>query len=133
MSAPKIAEAMHLGRGFDRTRYDSLERRRAHLLCQRLDHRVPGFADGNRQHARVRLQIVKILADAQYSTLAMQVAREGSGDGRLSQRAEKDFARGVAHLLEWSLAFAGCGHGRIIKTAVSCQLSAVSQTETPGW
>ena len=75
---------MHLRRGLDRTGDNSLQRT-SNLMGQSLDHRVTGFPQGDDQNARIRMQVVKIVADAQQSTLAMHMPRETSGYRRFSQ------------------------------------------------
>ena len=109
MSAAKIAKAAHLRGGLDRTGHDAFERRLADLLRQGLDHRVSGLADRDNQHARIRLQVVKIFADPQHSALTMHVPRKCPGNGSLGQRVTKDFAGGVAHLAKLRFAV-GIGH-----------------------
>ncbi len=99
MSAAKITEAAHLRRRLDRTRHNTLERSRADLLCQRLHHRMSGFADGNHQHARIRMQIVKVLADAQHPALTIHMPRKCLGNRSLGQRVAKDFPGRITHLL----------------------------------
>ena len=81
--------------------------------------RVTGFPKGDNQNARKRMQVIKILADAQHAALAMHMPRETSGNRSFGQSMQEDVACALAHACE-------IRHAEIIKTAkaISCQLSA---------
>src|SRR5258708_39488813 len=110
MSAAKVAKAAHLRRWLDRTGYDAFERG-THLPGQCFNHRVSGLADGDNQCARVRLQVVKIFADAQESALAMHMPAEGFGNRSLVQCELKNLARSLSHLAKLHFTVRGRRHG----------------------
>src|SRR5271155_3367748 len=125
MSAAKIAENAHLRRGLNRTRHNAFHRRLADLLRESLDHRVSSLADGNHQDARIRIEMVKIFADAQHTTLTMDVFRKCLGNRGLSQRVAKDLASNVAHFAKLRFGISVRGHRMDYKERLSAgQLSA---------
>ena len=114
MSATKIAKTAHLRRRLDRTGHNTFNRRLAHLLRERLNHRVSGLADGDHQDARISLQIIKIFADAQQPALAMHMPRKTPGNRSFLQRVKKNLPRRVAHLAEQRITI-GIKHEQIYK------------------
>src|SRR5712675_2088108 len=130
MPAAKIAEAAHLCRWLDRTGNDPFERS-AHLPGQGFNHRVSCFADGYNQCARIRLQIVKIFADAQQSALAMHMPVEGFGNRSLVQCELKNLARSLSHLAKLGFMIGNRKHAGDYKDATSSQPSANSKNFRP--
>jgi hypothetical protein len=98
MSAAKITKPAYLRGRLDRIRHNALERGLTHLLPERLHHRMSGLPDGDYYDPRIRLEIVKILADAQHSTLTMHMPRKPRCDRSFSQRAKKNLTGGIPHL-----------------------------------
>src|SRR5437868_5913450 len=96
MSTAKITEAMHLRAGVDRGGNDALQSI-ADLPGKRLDQRVASLADGDHEHAGVRIEVVKILTNAQNPALTLHVMSKGAGDGSFLQGVLKNLPGGVAH------------------------------------
>src|SRR5262249_29027987 len=71
---------------------------RPNLLRQALGHAMAGLAEGNSQYARIRLQVVEIVANAQHAALIVHVPRESPLDAGFVQRVRKDFSRHGAHV-----------------------------------
>ena len=55
------------------------------------------LADRNHEHARVGIEIVQVLADPEYTALAMHMLRESLLDGGVLQRRDKNVARRFSH------------------------------------
>jgi hypothetical protein len=95
MAAFEISEAVHLRSGIDGTGDDALEGA-ADLGFERFDESVSGFANGDYENARIGVEVVEIIANAQDSALAVDVTGEGFGDAGFGESALEDRAGGVA-------------------------------------
>ena len=99
MSTVEIAEPADLIRRLKRRRDDAFETR-SNLGLERRGHGMSGFTHGDYEDARVGVEIVEVIADSKDSTLAVDVAREGAGDGGVLECGREDAEGGVAHFTE---------------------------------
>src|SRR5450755_2380328 len=99
MSPSKIAQAAYLARWFHRRRHDALKTA-SRLSLKSRRHGVRRLANGNREHALIRIEMIQIFADAQDAVLAMHVARERAFDGSILQRRSEDLSRRITHACE---------------------------------
>jgi len=88
---------MNLRGWLHRTRHQAFQRC-SDLMGQGLDHGVSSLAQSDDQHARIRVQVVEIVADAQNSSFTVHMARKAFSNRRLGQRVLEDCACGLAHL-----------------------------------
>src|SRR5713226_2518041 len=79
MAAPEIAKPAYLRSRLGRAGHDPFEAM-ARLHLQGIDQGVGGFPDGYHQHPVVGVEIVKVLADAQHTPLAVNVPLKSSVD-----------------------------------------------------
>jgi hypothetical protein len=79
-------------------------------------HGVRGFSDGDYKDATVGIEIVKVVADAEQTALAVQVAGEGAFDRCVLERGGENFAGRVAHARELPLTvWRNLWHAKIIE------------------
>ena len=67
-------------------------------------HGVRGFADGDHKNAIVGVKVVEILANAQDSSVAVDMPSERAFDGSVPKRGGKNVASDDAHACELLLA-----------------------------
>ena len=116
MPAVIIAESSRLRSWLHRTGNNALEIVPS-LNFQRVHHGVRRFANGDHQHAVVRVEIVKVFADPQHTAFAGNMALEGAINAGFSQRTRENISRLNSHLNGDPFAIARCRrHGRIIRT-----------------
>src|ERR1700674_1872777 len=121
MAAAKIPKAANLSGRLHRTGHDSFQRG-SDLRGQGLDHRMSSLAQRHDEYVRIRVQVIKILADAQNSPLAMHVPRKTFNNRGLSEHVLENFAHGITHAAKLEFAI-GVTHGENYKDRF--QLSAV--------
>src|SRR3981081_1637287 len=123
MSTKKVAEPMRLRTRLHRAGDDSFKIISS-LNFQGAHHRVRGLADGDYEHAIVRVKIVKVLGNAQHPALARNMALESSIDAGFAQRAFEKMPRQNPHLNGNSFAVTRRRrHGRIIEAICLYQRS----------
>jgi hypothetical protein len=108
MPALEISEAVHLRSRINRSGDNTFEAA-ADLGFESFDKSVPGFANGDYENARIGVEVVEIIADAQDSALAVDVTGEGFGDAGFGESALEDRAGGVAQQEPG----VRCGHARV--------------------
>jgi hypothetical protein len=83
-------------------------------------HGVRGLSDGNYEDAIIGVEMVQIVANAQDTTLAVQVAGKSAFDGGVVKRGDENLAGRLPHLAEVLLTFGRqLGHERDYKAIES--------------
>src|SRR5262245_42701705 len=98
MASGKIAVARNLGWWRVGIGDDSLYSRTG-LPCQTFGHVMCRLTEGNGQNARVRLQVIKVVANPKDPAVIADVALKRLLDAGLRQPPEKDLLRNSAHVL----------------------------------
>ncbi len=97
MPSAKITEASQLRSRVDRTGDDAFEAV-SRLHFERIHHGVRRFADGDHEHAIVRIEIVQVFADAEHSAIAIHVTLKRPVDAGFGESVLEQMARGDPHV-----------------------------------
>ena len=97
MASAKVAKTPNLRNRIDRTGHDAFEAI-ARLHFKRIDHGMRRFADGDHQHALVRIEVMQVLADAQHSAIAIHMTLKCPVDAGFLEGMLKQVAGGDPHV-----------------------------------
>ena len=106
MASAIVAKAPNLRNWIDRTGHDALEAI-ARLHFERIDHGMRGFADGDHEHAAIRIQVMQVFANAEHSAIAIHMALKCPVDAGFAERMLKQMTRSDPHVQGKLLAIGG--------------------------